>query len=347
MSVLVQNLSDFLKLLIQSFNLSSSFPALVFVILVQLYIVPLLPEESPLRLLQSWRDVGSVGACVVLVALISYLLTVVNRPLIRFFEGYWFQDQWPFNAWKQRNQEYVRDTTELIRGLERQVDALIEQGREERRKDVLERAEELALQKRQLIREIADKYPEDPEYVLSLPLGNVLSAAEQYPRRVFGIDSVVLWPFLVPTLMEQGYSQVIVREKDVLDFCVNLTAVMGAFGCLLGAIEWWVNGLSPELGIKLLFVALGCAVLFYLSIQGGMGWGAAIRSAFVIFREELRRTLHLRQPRDYGEEREIWRSASNFFRAQGSVHKHTRWGHAIFDRTSYETAASKKEEGES
>ena len=99
MSILVQNLSDLLKLLIQSFNLSSTFPALIFVILVQLYIVPLLPEKSPLHLLQSWCDVGSIGAAIILVALISYLLTVVNRPLIRFFEGYWLQNQWPFNSW--------------------------------------------------------------------------------------------------------------------------------------------------------------------------------------------------------------------------------------------------------
>ena len=96
MSVLVQNLGDFLKLLVQAFNLSSTFPALIFVILAQLYVLPLLPKDSLLGLLdEMWNTTTKTGGTIVVTALIAYLLDAANLWVIRLFEGYWLMDKWP------------------------------------------------------------------------------------------------------------------------------------------------------------------------------------------------------------------------------------------------------------
>ena len=343
-SALVKNLSDFLKLLVQAFNLSSSFPALIFVVLTQLYVLPLLPEGSPLRIDKVGDVTIKAGITVICVALIAYLLDAANLQIIRLFEGYWFTDRFPLNWLRKQNQDYVRETQGRIRKLEQVADDLIKQYRQEKREDLLVLAEQVVLRKRELIRQVAYKYPEDPEYVLPTPFGNVIAAAEQYPRKAFGMDAVVLWPFLVPTLTRKNYAQFVVREKAMMDFLVNLTVVLAAFGCLLGIVEWHINGWSQTLVCKLSLVALSCVITFILSVQGAASWGTTIRAAFVIFREDLRQTLRLRGARDYGDERWLWETASNFFRAQSSLDNQKQWGYAIFDASSYRRDGPDKEE---
>ena len=344
MSVLVQNLGDFLKLLVQAFNLSSTFPALIFVILVQLYIRPLLPEASPLRIDEIWNTSARVGATVISVALIAYLLDAANLLIIRLFEGYWFLDQFPLNWLRKINQDYVCLTQDIIRELEQLADKLMKQAEREQREDLVDLAEEVIERKREFIQEIAYKYPEEPNYVLPTPFGNVIAAAERYPKKTFGMDAVVLWPFLVPTLTQKNYAQFVVREKAVMDFLVNLTVVLAVFGCLLGIVEWYFNGWSVILAGKLSLVALSCLVAYVLSVQGAASWGATVRSAFVIFREELRQTLCLRRARYYADERQLWEIASNFFRAQDSLDNQMKWGKAIFDASSYKFPGMNKEE---
>ena len=344
MSVLVQNLGDFLKLLVQAFNLSSTFPALIFVILAQLYVLPLLPKDSLLGLLdEMWNTTTKTGGTIVVTALIAYLLDAANLWVIRLFEGYWLMDKWPLDWLRRRTQDYVRQTIDSIRGLEELADKLMKQAEQEEREDLLDLAEEVIQHKRELIDEIAYKYPEDTDDVLPTPFGNVIAAAERYPKKTFGMDAVVLWPFLVPTLTEKNYAQFVMRGRAVMDFLVNLTVVLAVFGCLLGVVEWQASGWSVTLAGKLSLVASSCLLTYALSIQGAASWGATVRSAFVIFRGELCQVLHLRRVKSYAAERQLWEMASSFFRAQGSLDAQKKWGSVIFDESSYERLDTNKE----
>lgn len=346
MTTLVQNLSDFLKVLIQAFNFSSTFPALVFVILSRLYLLPSLPESSSLRVDIRWDDGTLTIVSILLVALIAYFLDAANLAIIRFFEGYWFKNQFPFDECRKRHQEFVRRTQKRVRNLESVVDALIVQATQQQKEELLDLAREIVAHKRDIISQVADKYPDDPAYILPSPFGNVIAAAEQYPRKVLGMDTVALWPFLVPTLTRKNYAQFILREQAVMSFLVNTTVILALFGFLLGITEWLLYGWSWVLAGKLALVAVCCAVTFLLSIQGAAGWGATMRTAFVLFREDLRSELHLRRPSDYEDERLLWEMASNFLRAQSSLEKQVKWGRAIFNASSYgQSTAGKKEEG--
>ena len=88
MSTLVQSLSDFLNVLIQAFNFSSTFPALIFVLLSRLYLLPLFPEDWPVRIDRAADGATQALVTIILVALIAYFLDAANLSIIRFFEGY-------------------------------------------------------------------------------------------------------------------------------------------------------------------------------------------------------------------------------------------------------------------
>lgn len=339
MTTLVKSLGDFLNLLVQAFNLSSIFPAFVFVILLQLYVLPVLPEDSPLYLVETMDISAQTGVTVILVVLLAYLLDAANMNIIRLLEGYYFSDQFPFDVFRKHNQDHVEQTVTQIRQLESWIDMLTEQAEREhnlkRRKEQLLLADQLADHHDRLLRQITDKYPEDTEYVLATPFGNVIAAAEQYPRKAFGMDAIVLWPFLRPILTEKNYAQFVVREKAVMDFLVNLTVVLAIFGGLFGLVEWFFTGFSWLLVGKLTLIALACCITFLLSVQGAASWGVTIRTSFVVFRDDLRQALRLRKVRFYKDERELWETASDFFRGESSDEEQIELGQAIFDASSY------------
>lgn len=335
MPVLMQSLGDFFKLTIEAFSLSSIFPSIIFVMLLRQCIFPLFQDGPALLLGASGDETLSFFLTAIFVALVAYLLDAANMQIIRLFEGYWFQDQFPFNLVQRLNQNYVSTTVGAIRQLEELIEALDKQGEQEDEPDLQLCALYLARYKTRLVKTIDRKYPEDPDRVLASPFGNVICAAEQYPEKVFGMDSIVLWPFLVPTLTDKSYAPYVVRSKATVDFLVNLTTVIGLFGLILGFSEIAVNGYTPALAPKLLAVFVSCTITFLLSVQGAAGWGSTIRTAFVLFRHDLRQSLGLRCPKSYKDERRLWKEASHFFRAQRTEVEQQRWGSHIYDRSSY------------
>jgi hypothetical protein len=347
MSALIQNLSDFFKLLIESFNLSTTFPALIFVVLVQLFVLPLLPNDLLPRSDEMSIVTTQLSLTIISVGFIAYLLDAANLQIIRLFEGYWFLDAFPSRQLRSYTQKYVSETQADIRKLERLAESLIDQAERERKRvrqlELLDLVDILNARRHALLREIAEKYPEDPSNVLPTPFGNVIAAAEYYSKKTFGMDAIVLWPFLVPTLTKKNYSQYVVREKAAMDFLINLTVLLAAFGCVFAVVELWVNGLDWRVIRNLSLVTLGCLTTYILAIQRAASWGTTVRTAFVLFREDLRQTLRLREVQDYEDERKLWQKASNFFRARRSEAKLLEWGNVIFDAPTSQPSERSKE----
>lgn len=338
MSALVQGLGDFLKLLVQAFNFSSIFPSAVFVTLCYVYLPKLLPETWAFRPDLIEDAVVRGGVFIMLIALTAYLLDAVNFRLIRFLEGYWFRDQMPFKKWELDNRAHVEWTVDKIRESEELILELLSEARRNRKhRDSLEDlAEALAYQRMFLDRQIAYKYPEEPEAVLPTSLGNVIAAAERYPKKVFGMESIVLWPYLVPILTAQNYAQFIVREKAVLDFLINLNVALTGFGLLCGVTTLLFHGLTSHLLVGLILLGAACWIIYLFALQAAANWGSALRAAFVIFREDLRQSLRLRSAKNYKDERILWRQASEFFQARQSLEAQEALGCAIFDQSTYE-----------
>ena len=165
---------------------------------------------------------------------LAYLLNALNYTLIRALEGYPFRTQFPFDTWEQayRNRastvrDHIKQCTNAISDVEgilpdvfpRQAQAPFKEHRK-------------ALQSRKnaLVIEQLYAYPINGWRILPTSLGNVIAAAEDYPQLLFGIDSVLMWPYLRPILTKSGYAKFIEREKSAFDLLMNsmvLTIVLG------------------------------------------------------------------------------------------------------------------------
>lgn len=148
-----------------------------------------------------------------------------------------------------------------------------------------------------------EEYPDDLRWVLPTRFGNRMRAAEVYPRAVYGIDTVPLWPRL-QGLLAPEFRDLMNSSKAQLDFCVNMTAggALGTLFCLvLAAVESRLPSYAPG-AVAVAAMPLGYA----LCVQASGPYCRYLRAAFDLHREPLARQLGLAVPATSGEEREMW-----------------------------------------
>jgi hypothetical protein len=349
MSVLVDSFGEFLQLMFNAFNLSTSFPALILVLLIQIFLLPVLPQDNPFaHAYESLGDFGKVSMSLVITAIIAYVLDAANSYIIKFFEGYWFRSSFPFSWLEGRHRNHATSTWNDIRKLEKLADALIAEAKQmtdrQRRNDFLDLAEWLVERKSSLQKQVESKYPMNSKAVLPTSFGNVVASAEEYPKTVFGMDAITLWPFLVPTLAKEDYAKYVAREKTTVDFLLNVDVVLGVFASLVLFTHFITAGFVLTVGLVAMLASLVvvASIFYMLAIQAAAGWGLSIKTAFVLFRDELRTVLGLRRAKDHTEERVLWSSTSEFLRAQAMDEKLLVCGKSIFSPTLYEQSETTK-----
>jgi len=341
MTTIVKSLGDLVNLIAQTFNLSTLFPALLLVILIQMFLLPILPADSLYRFLDINGENGlQIWLNLILVALLAYLLDAANLSLIRLFEGYPLRGVFPFDLMERSHRSYVerilREVNELYIRYQDVRKRLNEEHPPDEKERLQQQADDLADQLNLLFKHVADRYPQDPSEVLPTPFGNVIAAAEHYPYKILGMDPVALWPFLRPIMNEEGYAPFILRDKAVMDFLVNLITVLTVFCALFGFVNWYYNGLQIAWLGKILLIGLCCFLLYLLSVQAAAGWGITIRTPFVLYREQLRRRLCLRPVLDYEDECRLWQDASAFFSGELTEEEQQAIGTSIFTPRSYQ-----------
>lgn len=341
MSTLVNSLSDFIKVLIQAFNFSTIFPSIVFVMLFRLFLVPTLPQNSIRMTIESWDGQVQTGIGILAVAMLSYLLGTANIPIIRWLEGYPWQN-WPILCnFTKKKQKYVKDAVELAWRYESTLSGLkqaVEQTTDPEVRRILKKeAADIRDRKYLLLKELHDQFPHNPQRVLPTSFGNIIAAAEEYPNRVLGMDAITLWPFLMPILTERNYTQYMAREKAIMDFQINLALVLIAFGVMLGGISISNHNATWELGFQLTVIACASSLMLSLAVQGAVGWGATLRAAFILFRKDLCLAIGAKTPATYKDEVLLWKKTSDFLRADPVDSLYLQEvGLEIFDHYPYE-----------
>ncbi len=331
MTTIVKSLGDFVNLVAQTFNLSTLFPAFLFVVLLQMFLLPLLPADSPFRILELTNGDGlPMGLNLTLVALLAYLLDAANLSLIRLFEGYPVRKLFPFDWREEQHRAYVQSVLNEVEKWHKEYRAAMD------RNETDEVMQEITARLDAYLKLLANRYPEDPSRVLPTSFGNVIAAAEYYPRKILGMDTVALWPFLRPILNEMGYAPFVLRDKAVMDFLVNLIAVLSVFGVLYGGVNWFFTGLQTSWIAGVFLVGLCCCFLYILSVQAAAGWGITIRTPFLLYREPLRKRLRLRLAVGYEDERRLWEDASAFFSGELPDEDLSDFGSSIFGPVDYQ-----------
>ncbi len=362
MTVFVKTISDLVALFLQALRLSVLLPASVFVGLNVALILPQLQTTHPFQALElNLEAVPVLVILALLVLFISYVLAVANIPLIRLFEGYPWLNSWLGSKMRHLNFQRVKYLQQMIRNLDEEAracnkaadaDEAIANNETisislESRKLIRRQAQNARVkaQKKQMRKnlfnaELSFLYPHhQPWRILPTRLGNVIASAEETPGHLYGIDAVTFWPYLSPILTKQGYAPYIEREKATFDFLLNMVIVTLLFGLELLYVDILLGQFAiTYTSLKVLLTLALAMALYILSIQGALSWGHTIRTAYVLYRDQLRQQLKIKEPEGFYQERVMWKLATRFL-----LDHDVTPGNYIFDYESSEAGIQSSE----
>ncbi|HEX8209865.1 MAG TPA: hypothetical protein VF584_06725 [Longimicrobium sp.] len=282
--------------------LGTLFPVTVFALLFYRIVVPFLPADLALFQILGTLDTAWTTALIsLLLLLISGILYNLNIPIIRLYEGYPWQDSW-LGGWAQKRQLAQLEWTIAKRT---ELEGLVEELEDADPKDpaIAELTNLITL----LTQRETNEYPKAP-YVLPTRLGNVIRSFEEYPRNVYGISAITVWPRLVGVVNKE-YAATLDESKATFDFMINASFLGGVL-----AASTLVAGLLVPHQIELwTWVAqlATSAITAYLFYRGSVGaaaaWGAHVSSAFDLFRWDLLKKLGYARPSmSPAEEQALW-----------------------------------------
>lgn len=200
-----------------------------------------------------------------LITVLAYVLEAFTIPVVRLYEGYWPKGALTNWACMQQKARRAKSTD---------ADAY-------------------------------HNFPLDSDLVKPTRLGNVLTAAEEYPHQLYRLDAVLWWPRLVALLPETFRTLVdtaLTPMLALLNFNLMLTlfALGGAIAVFLTNRLWW-------LFILVFFGGLVLARLCYLAaVSQSVDYGASVRVAFDLYRYDIFKQMHIPLPDNLFKERLLW-----------------------------------------
>jgi hypothetical protein len=128
-------------------------------------------------------------------------------------------------------------------------------------------------------------YTEHEEFVLPTRLGNILRAAELYPRDRYGIDTIVMWTRMAILLPDYILQTI---ERQIMAYQLPLVISAGSGVVALSSFLLAASG-----QFKLFIVIFGLSLMtsylgYYWSLTLAQHYGTALRSVFDVYRDELR-----------------------------------------------------------
>ena len=286
--------------------LGTFFPVTVFALLGLLFVIPFFPADVALLAPLAGLDPGWKMALVTLVIILATgLLYNLNVPLVRLFEGYPWQHSMLGKLASARQLRGL-DAAEEKRA---RLGDLIVGLKEVAPGDP--KIAELELWRSRLGQRVENEYP-TRAYVLPTRLGNVIRSFEEYPRTVYGISTVSVWPRLVGVLSKE-ITGLLDESKSSFDFMINAAFLSGVLsaGILTAGLLVPERIQGVEWIAQFLLAALA-ARLFYLgSVGSAAAWGDQVKSAFDLFRWDLLKQLgYQRATLSVEEEQKLWREIS-------------------------------------
>lgn len=221
------------------------------------------------------------------------VLLAVNRDLYRAMEGYGKFNPVKLLGWFEKRR-YKKTIDEL--------EKLDDEYREFYEKKV-EFPKKSRARRNQIMRQLAEEFPDQPEYLLPTPFGNALRSFEIYPRVMYGFEAIDGWGRLLAVIPKE-YLEIIDAARAQVDFWINMGLVL-----VLLQIEYislsFIFGNQPNWWIVILFFGLGI-IAPLRATSSAREWGDFVKSAFDIYRFNLLESLGIEAPKSRDEERKIW-----------------------------------------
>ena len=277
MGNIINTLATLIKMLADLFKFPSLCPAMLFVALNQLFILPHFEFASLVHAFRE-RDLSDqVLTGFLLSVFLGYFINAIEVPIIKFYEGYSWKDTWL----GQCLVDYQR-----------------------KRRAALEEQEPNA---------VDDSFPCDTD-VLPTRLGNTFAAFEAYPMKKYRIDSVTAWPRMFPILVKHQFMPYMEEHRSTMNFLLNNSLLLAIFGleCLLLRIIacQGIHWLLP------CFSFISSIVFYQASISSAFQLGELCRAAFDLFRYHLANALGLSSVQSFRKEQIMWEQLTDFWNEQ-------------------------------
>jgi hypothetical protein len=145
-------------------------------------------------------------------------------------------------------------------------------------------------------------------------LGNVVRAAQSQVYRRWGIDITTLWSPLesASSVKDSPAMQTAADEKATLQLMANLVLIALAFAIEAFAFDALHH--RWQAGTAALLLLAGAYVCYRIAVGQARSWADAVEVAIDVHRDDLRKTLGLRDVTSVADERQQWRNASAFYR---------------------------------
>jgi hypothetical protein len=328
----------------RAFIIAAFLPALVFVALNLLFIMPYLPSQVStqvvslsltLPLLEDIKIEGQGLFYTLAPVVIGAALILLNTPIIKLYEGaFSWQRNFLLKPLLERVRQRHHSRHEKLRALQteyKQVAAQLERG--EGNPQVL-KLQLAALRSytddKPTASSIEECYlelfspggegwemPFDETRLMPTRLGNAFAVVEEYPYRRYGMDGVTFWPRLIHVISED-YKTAIDSAKTNLDSLLNFSLLGGVLGleflAMAGyymlasgncvAADWFVLGWATTWIVAYLF--------YRAAVTATQSMGAQIAACFDLFRGALLDKFHIERPEDLLAEQAVWRSLAKF-----------------------------------
>ncbi|HEY7032501.1 MAG TPA: hypothetical protein VH482_14265 [Thermomicrobiales bacterium] len=148
-------------------------------------------------------------------------------------------------------------------------------------------------------------YPQDSGRVRPTRLGNVLTAAEEYPQRVYRLDAVIWWPRLAPLLPEVLRAQIDAVVTPLVAL-LNLSSLLTVVSLIGGGFLF----LTEERAWPFVVVFGGGLIVARLCYVAAIGqaaaYGSVVRASFDLHRTDVLKQMRIPVPDSWLEERRTW-----------------------------------------
>lgn len=181
------------------------------------------------------------------------------------------------------------------------------------------------------------RFPRREDLVLPTRFGNVIRAFESYPERVYGADSIPIWPRL-QAVLPKDFAGMIADARAQVDFFVNLVVL----GLLIGVVaivrllinQYFVQYCARPDGTGFAYCALHgwndarfrwdllvwssasfavARTCYKLAVDRAIAWGIYVRSAFDLYLPVLASQLGYDVPLTNEGRIRFWRAVNSLF----------------------------------
>jgi len=320
----------FLEKLGEKFWIATLIPSLALVIAALITFDPILRISSSSVVISGTLTEKIVMAAVLVIIpslMLGFLLYVAQSYIVRSSSGFGFFQQFAF----MRNLE-IRKANNLlsqVKSLQEEIFKLKKNKRQDNK--TRNRIETLRDRYYTVAAQYDQSFPREFDDILPTRLGNILTAAEDYPRTRYGMNATVFWPRL-RNLLPQETKQAIESSLNELYVLLNFSflSVILYIWCIIAvlysgaALQSVHVGLSRELVFRSLVestfryifagsIALFVSWFFYrLALFSASEFGAQMRSAFDLHRFLLLQEMRIELPSDSLSEYDLWVNLGEF-----------------------------------